>query len=159
MPDNLNNTNECMIYTCQSVVINSFYQMPRFLTTGVFEGSKLSNNARILYTLLLDRHKVSVKNGWFDENGEVYIFYKKEEMEKHLGLSKVTVIKVMRELKELFLVKEKKQGLNMPNKIYILFPVIADNEPQTPHICPENDNSLDEVYNETSNEKYVHYDT
>jgi len=68
-----------MAYTRQSVITNSLYQMLRFLTTGVFEGNRLSNNARILYILLLDRHKVSVKNGWFDENDEVYIFFKKEE--------------------------------------------------------------------------------
>ena len=128
MPNNINNR---MRYTRQTIVTNTFYQMPRFLTAGEFSGSNLSNNARLLYTLLLDRHRISVKNGWFDDNGEVYIYFKREEMENQIGLSKVTIIKVMQELKDFFLVEEKKQGLNKPNKIYLLSPVVGNNETPT----------------------------
>ena len=78
MPNGLINR---MRYTRQAIVTNTFYQMPRFLTAGEFAGNKISNNARILYTLLLDRHRISVKNNWFDDNGEVYIYFKREEME------------------------------------------------------------------------------
>jgi CRP-like cAMP-binding protein len=86
--------------------------MPRFLTAGEFAGNKITNNARVLYTLLLDRHRISVKNGWFDDNGEVYIYFKREEMENQLGLSERTVSKVMQELKDFLLVEEKQQGMN-----------------------------------------------
>ena len=130
-------SNERGIYTRQTVIINTFHQMPRFLTSGEFAGNRLSNDARVLYTLLLDRYKVSVKNGWFDDNDEVYLFFKKEEMEKQLGLSKTTVLKVMRELKNLSLVKEKQQGLNKPNKIYLLFPIIGDSEDLMMYLSPE----------------------
>ena len=123
-------------YTRQSIVTNTFYQMPRFLTAGEFGGIKMSNNARMLYTLLLDRHRISVKNGWYDDNGEVYIYFKREEMEAQVGLSKVTVLKVMQELKELFLVEEKKQGLNKPNKIYLLTPVVGGDENPDQYLDP-----------------------
>jgi len=102
--------------------------MPRFLLAGEFAGNRISSNARILYTLLLDRHRVSVKNGWFDENGEAYIYFKREEMEHQLGVSERTVSKVMQELKDLLLVEEKKQGLNKPNKIYLLSPIVGDDD-------------------------------
>ena len=159
MSNNANDSSKRGTYSRQSVIINSFYQMPRFLTTGVFEGSNLSNNARVLYSLLLDRHKVSVKNGWFDENEEVYIYFKKEEMEKQLGISKVTVLKVMRELKSLLLVKEKKQGLNMPNKIYLLFPVIGENENVDLYLEPKNNYNSDVVHDESGGVKFTPSDT
>jgi len=136
MSDGINNR---MRYTRQAIVTNTFYQTPRFLTAGEFAGSKISNNARILYTLLLDRHRISIKNGWFDDNGEVYIYFKREEMENQIGLSKITVLKVMQELKDLFLVEEKKQGLNKPNKIYLLSPAVGDDESPAPYLDPESD--------------------
>jgi len=111
--------------------------MPRFLTSGEFVGNKLSNDARVLYTLMLDRYKLSLKNGWYDDNDEVYIYFKKEEMEHQLGLSKMTVLKVMRELKNHSLVKETKQGLNRPNKIYLLSPVISKTENPSLYLSPE----------------------
>ena len=128
-----------MRYTRQSIVTNTFYQMPRFLTAGEFAGNAISNNARILYTLLSDRHRVSVKNGWFDENGEVYIYFKREEMEAQLGLSDKTVVKAMQELKNHTLVEEKQQGLNRPNKIYLLSPIIGNDENPSGYIDPETD--------------------
>jgi len=133
------NINNRMRYTRQTIVTNTFYQMPRFLTAGEFAGGKMSNNARILYTLLLDRHRISVKNGWFDENGEVYIYFKREEMEAQLGLSERTVAKIVLELKTLFLVEEKQQGLNKPNKIYLLSPAIGNDENPDPYVDPAPD--------------------
>jgi hypothetical protein len=113
--------------------------MPRFLTAGEFAGNKISNNARILYALLLDRHRISVKNNWFDDNGEVYIYFKREEMESQTGLSKVTVLKVMQELKDFQLVEERKQGFNKPNKIYLLSPIIGNDENPDPYLDPAPD--------------------
>ena len=119
--------NKRMRYTRQSIVSNTFYQMPRFLAAGEFAGNKLTNNARFLYTLLLERHKLSVKNGWLNEKGEVFNYFKREEMEAQLGLSERTVLKVMHELINCSLVEETHQGLNQPNKIYLLAPIVYDN--------------------------------
>ena len=106
-----------------------YYQMPQFLLAGEFFGDKISNNARVLYTLLMNRHRISVKNGWFDKNGDAFVYFKRSEMERQLGLSGKTVSKVMQELKDLFLVEEIQQGLNKPNKIYLLSPIFDDNDP------------------------------
>jgi len=137
--NNPNAPNKRMRFTRQVVITNTFLQMPRFLTAGEFAGNKLSNNARVLYTLLFDRHRISLLNEWFDENGEVYIYFKREEMESQLGLSERTVSKVMQELKDLFLVEEKKQGMNRPNKIYLLSPIIGNDENPTPYLEPSPD--------------------
>ena len=141
-----NTANKRMRYTRQSIVTNTFLQMPRFLFAGEFAGNRISSNARILYTLLLDRHRVSVKNGWFDENGEVYIYFKREEMEHQLGVSERTVSKVMQELKGLLLVEEKKQGLNKPNKIYLLSPIVGDDEDFNQYVDPAPDYNPDTEY-------------
>jgi len=113
--------------------------MPHFLAAGEFAGNKMSSNARFLYTLLLDRHRISVKNGWFDDSGEVYIYFKREEMEAQLGLSERTVSKVMQELKDLLLVEEKQQGLNKPNKIYLLSPIVGNDENADAYLDPDDD--------------------
>jgi len=105
----------------------SFLQMPRFLCSGELAGGGMSNNARVLYTLLLDRYKVSIKNDWRDDCGEVYIYFGREEMERMLGVSKNSVYRAMKELKELLLVKEIRQGLCKPNRLYIL---------QSGQMCP-----------------------
>ena len=40
----------------------------------------LSTDAKLLYGMLLDRMSLSVKNGWYDEDGRVYIYYTVEEI-------------------------------------------------------------------------------
>ena len=156
MPENSINR---MRFTRQTIVSNTFYQMPRFLTAGEFAGNSISNNARILYTLLLDRHRISVKNGWFDDNGEVYIYFKREEMENQIGLSKVTIIKVMQELKDFFLVEEKKQGLNKPNKIYLLSPIISNDENPDPYLDPDSDYNPEKMPDYSYDSEHIENDT
>ena len=105
-------------YTVEKVLSSSFYQMPKFLFEGDCKG--LSNDARILYTLLKDRHELSVKNQWYNDKKEVYLIMKREEMESMLNLTPFTVRKVLKELKDLNLVEEERKGLNKPNIIYLL---------------------------------------
>ena len=54
--------------------IFSFYRFPKALfTDSRFRG--ISVEAKVLYGLLLDRMGLSVKNGWKDEEGRVYIIF------------------------------------------------------------------------------------
>jgi len=105
-------------YKKQYVIINSFYQLPKFLFDAEFDG--LSNDARVLYALLRNRHEISVKNGWFDEKDEVFLYFKREDMQTILGLSERTIAKIMRDLKSYRLLEETQQGLGKPNRIYLL---------------------------------------
>ena len=105
-------------YTRQSIITNSFFQLPKFLFDAEF--SSLSNDARVLYALLRNRHEISIKNGWYDEKDEVYLYFKREDMQTMLGLSERTVTKAVNDIKALGLLEEVRQGMGKPNRIYLL---------------------------------------
>ena len=46
---------------------------------------QLSLGAKVLYGILLNRHGLSVQNGWKDESGQVFLYYTLEEMRQTLG--------------------------------------------------------------------------
>lgn len=103
--------------------INStqFYQLPKFLFFGDLK-TKLSNNAKILYALLKDRHELSISNGWINDENQVYIIFTRDEMREMLGnVSKTTIKKVVEELKDFDLIDEVQQGLTKPNIIYLKY--------------------------------------
>ena len=87
----------------------------------MFEGEfkTLSNNARILYSILRDRHDRSLQNRWINEQNEVYLIYTRKNMEEMLGLADKTVKKAVEQLKEFGLIEEEQIGLNMANRIYL----------------------------------------
>ena len=105
-------------YTLDEIRRNVFYQMPKFLFEGEFK--KLSNDARVLYSLLRDRHELSIKNQWLNENGEVYLIFSRESMCDMINLSEKTITKAMNELKKNNLIDEQRRGLGKPNLIYLL---------------------------------------
>ncbi len=104
-------------YTTNEISANRFYQMPKFLFEGEFRS--LSNNARILYCLLKDRHELSLKNKWINENNEVYLIYTRKEMQEMLSLGEKTVKKTIEQLKEFGLMEEERMGLNRANRIFL----------------------------------------
>jgi len=65
----------------------------------------LSSGSKILYSLLLDRTSLSIKNNWKDEFGKVYIIYPIEEIMSNLNCSEKKAIKFMKELEDIGLVK------------------------------------------------------
>jgi hypothetical protein len=105
-------------YTVDRVLRNTFYQVPKFLFEGEFKG--LTNDAKMLYGILKDRHELSVKNKWINGNGEVYLIMTRETMCDLLGLSLKTVIKAVNDLKKYNLLEEERIGLGKPNLLYLL---------------------------------------
>lgn len=55
-------------------------------------------DAKILYSLLLDRKEMAVRNGWIDRYGAVYVLYSREEMEKHLNVPAARVERALAQL-------------------------------------------------------------
>ena len=52
----------------------TFFKLPKCLIDDAcFLG--LSIDAKLLYAIFLDRVSLSIKNGWVDENGRVFIYY------------------------------------------------------------------------------------
>jgi len=105
-------------YHVNDIFWNRFCEMPWFLFSDEFKG--ISNDARVLYSILRDRHELSLENQWLNENGEVYVLFSREEMCEILGVSENTVSRTMKVLKEKRLVEEDRQGLGKPNRIYLL---------------------------------------
>ena len=99
----------------------SFYRIPRQLVTGQ-QFKKISTDAKLLYGLLLDRMGLSVRNGWYDTEGKVYIFYTLDEIEEDLGCGHEKAVKLLSELdtvKGCGLIERVKQGQGRPTKIYV----------------------------------------
>ena len=62
---------EYMLVDCLQVP-KVLFQMEKY--------KNLSNTAKILYSLFLDRLKFAVQNGWVDGKGDLYVIYPKSEM-------------------------------------------------------------------------------
>lgn len=82
------------------------------------EYKKLSANAKLLYGLLLDRQSLSKKNNLTDADGEIVVYFKRNEAGKLLNLSVRSIQKVYEELKNIGLLREKSQGIG---KAYLLY--------------------------------------
>ena len=97
----------------------SFFKFPKpFIYDEKYK--TLSNNAKMLYMLLFDRLELSLKNGWHDKEGNVFQYYTNEQLMIDLNCnSNKTIIKIKKELKDTGLMKEVRQGMNLPNRIYL----------------------------------------
>ena len=66
----------------QSGELFSYFRIPKALFHDC-RFRQLSTDARTLYGILLDRMSLSVKNGWLDEQGRVYIIYTVREVQEY----------------------------------------------------------------------------
>ena len=99
----------------------SYFRIPRLLITSPrFKG--LSTDAKLLYGMLLDRMSLSAKNGWYDEQSRVYIYYTADEIRSDMGCGNDKALKLLAELdtkKGVGLIERIKQGQGKPTKIYV----------------------------------------
>lgn len=110
-------------YKEEDFILETFYKLP----IALFENPKykdLSNDAKILYSLILDRITLSVKNkkSWIDGNGNIYCYFTNKTAQELLNRSERVIIKLKKELHEAELLLEQRQGLTKPNRIYIFKP-------------------------------------
>lgn len=99
----------------------SFFRVPKILFTAPeFKG--LSNDAKLLYGLMLDRMSLSAANGWFDSQGRVYIYFTMNQVMEVLNCGHEKAIKLLAELdtkKGIGLIERVKQGQGRPTIIYV----------------------------------------
>ena len=97
----------------------SFLRVPKILLQNdAYRG--LSADAKMLYSLLLDRVGMSIQNGWKDEFNRVFIIFSIDEIKRSLNCGKNKAIQLLQELEEkVDLIERKKQGLGKPNLIYV----------------------------------------
>ena len=102
----------------QSGEMFSYFRVPQILFRNI-KFKDLSTDAKTLYGILLDRMGLSVKNGWLDEQGRVYIIFPVQEVMDALGCADNKATKLFRELEKFGLIERKRRGLGKPNLIYV----------------------------------------
>lgn len=96
----------------------AFYMVPKEIVEEE-PFCNMSNGSKLLYSIVLDRVKLSRRNGWIDEKRRVYIIFTVEETQRIMRCSKPTATKFMQELVKIGLVEKKRQGLGKPNLLYV----------------------------------------
>jgi predicted transcriptional regulator len=95
----------------------TFYRLPKALITDE-RFKDMSNNAKLLYGLMLDRMSLSKKRGWLDEDNKVFIKYSLNNIEENLNVSKKTAVVLLKELENIGLIDMVKQT-GVANVIYV----------------------------------------
>lgn len=159
------------LYKINETLQHSYYQMPQEL----FENEKykkLSIEAKVIYSFLLNRMNLSRMNKWINDKGEIYLIYTRKEIQSKLNLSDKPVTRAFKELRETNLIKEEKQGFGNPNLIYIgkieqeelqIDDIDTDNDIETDHVIVDNqikadyyieENTIHETEYLRANKKY-----
>ena len=99
----------------------SFFRVPRILIKDK-RFKKLSNDAKLLYGLMIDRMALSMKNEWLDDKNRAYIIYTLESITEDLNCGRDKAMKVLAELdsnKGIGLIERVRRGLGKPDIIYV----------------------------------------
>lgn len=96
----------------------AFYRIPKFLFGDEY-GNILSTDAKLLYALLLDRAGLSAKNGWFAQDGRVFLYFTVAEASQVMKMNKNKITRLFRELESAGLIERKNRGLCKCAVIYL----------------------------------------
>ena len=94
-----------------------YLMYPRFLLE-----LEINDTAKMAYLLLYDRARLSMQNGWLDEDGRVYVYYTEEHLAEALHRTEATIRTAMNTLEHCGLIHRKRQGAGKPNRIYVCIP-------------------------------------
>jgi len=154
-----------------------FYQLPKFLFEDDYF-SKMTTDAKVMYALLKDRFELSKINNWIDEENNIYLLYTNKQLCSILQYGEPKIIKLKKELEKFNLIINERQGLNRPNKIYLLEPsydkeltnrkfqnkqIVSsrtnENIVQELTICKSNDTENNDTYDMNDNEHIANHNT
>lgn len=124
----------------------SFIMIPQILFDDDEHFGSLSNDARMLYGILLNRMQLSRRNHWVDANNRVYIIYPMKKMAKRLKASLTKTSKVLQELDDengVGLVKKIRRGQGKPSILYVKNFILKDYEYPEPDYY-DDDEDFDE---------------
>ena len=99
----------------------TFYRLPKALFSNN-QYKELSGDAKILYGLMLDRMGLSIKNGWLDDCGKVYIYFTVADVIDYLNCQRDKGMKLLAELDDVHgvgLIERIRQGQGKPAIIYV----------------------------------------
>ena len=101
----------------------SYIPFPRFLMEDSLAG--LSNDAKVLYALMLDRASISRQNGYVEPDGTIRLYFTLEQAQAKLHRSRQSATRIFRELEYSGLIIRRKQGLGKPALITLNYPADA----------------------------------
>lgn len=96
----------------------AFYRIPKYLFGEKYKNI-LSTDAKLLYALLLDRASLSAHNGWFAEDGRVFLYFTVAEASEILKMNKNKITRLFREIESAGLIERKNKGLGKAAVIYL----------------------------------------
>ena len=106
-------------YITADTIMPPFFRYPRFLLK-----MDLSQTAKLLYSLLLDRSELSQKNGWQDNEGRTYIVYPVSEIAEMLDKGSTAIKAALNELDAAGLLVRERRGFSAPNRLYVKIPQV-----------------------------------
>ena len=102
----------------------SYVPLPRFLLQDETL-CEISNDAKVLYALLLDRASISRKNSDVEPDGTIRLYFTVEQAQAKLHRSRQSATRIFRELEYSGLIVRRKQGLGKPALITLNYPADA----------------------------------
>ena len=122
-PDNTQET----IYVGLDTGLPPYLPYPRFLLK-----MDISQTAKLLYALLLDRTTLSQRNGWQDDQGRTFIVYPIAEIAEMLDKGQTAIKAALNELDAAGLLERKRAGFSAANRLYVkLPPLVRISDPMT----------------------------
>lgn len=134
-------------FNIQQQYREKFYQLPKVFFTNE-KYMQLSNDAKIAYALLKDRLELSIKNNWFDENGDIYFIFTNEKLKTILNCHDGKLTKIKKELSKADLLEQVRCGQGKPNKLYLNNPAITKKDvyeikkQEEPSVEPSHDDEM-----------------
>ena len=104
-------------YMTKDTALLPYLPFPRFLLEA-----DLALATKLVYSVLLDRARLSQANGWADSDGQIYIVFPIVEIANTIDRSPMTVKNSLNELETAGLIERHRRGQSLPNRIYIKIP-------------------------------------
>ena len=122
--------------TIDQLATQTFYQVPEIFFTRIQHNEdgyvkltspyvSLSSDAKLAYGALYNRCKLSISSfqkgnrDYVDENGAVFLIFTVSDLMLLLDKGKMKVTQIKKDLQEHGLLREVRQGLNKPNRLYL----------------------------------------
>ena len=102
----------------------SYVPLPRFMLQDETL-CEISNDAKVLYALLLDRASISRENSYVEPDGTIRLYFTVEQAQAKLHRSRQSATRIFRELEYSGLIVRRKQGLGRPALITLNYPADA----------------------------------
>ena len=139
-------------FNIKEIQKEKFYRLPKVFFTNP-KYTKLSNDAKITWSILRDRLDLSIKNNWIDENGDIFFIYTNEKLKKILNISSPNKLsKIKKELTRADLFSQVRVGLNKPNKLYLKKPEVTKDDV---YCISQQENDIEQQYSTDVSNSYI----